>query len=91
MISAGRAIRVLVPGLSSLTFKGVNLLDWDLLTLAGGGTSLQANLATGAYIGETVSNIPAVGGYGIPLSSGGGFSRVFPRPTYQADVAGYQK
>jgi hypothetical protein len=61
-------------------FKGVNLLDWDLLTLAAGGTSLQAYRATGAYIGETVWNIPAVGGSRIPLSSGGGFSQVFPGP-----------
>jgi subtilase family serine protease len=52
-------------------FKGVNLLDSDPLTLAVGGTSLQANRATGAYIGETVWNIPAVGGYRIPQSSGG--------------------
>jgi subtilase family serine protease len=37
--------------------KGVNLLDSDPLTLAAGGTSLQASHTTGAYIGETAWNL----------------------------------
>jgi hypothetical protein len=39
--------------------QGVNLLDSDPLTLAAGGTSLQASHTTGAYIGETAWNTPA--------------------------------
>ncbi len=38
--------------------KGVNLLDADPLVLAAGGTSLQANRATGTYTSETVWNTP---------------------------------
>jgi subtilase family serine protease len=70
-------------------FKGVNLLDSDPLTLAAGGTSLQANRATGTYAGETVWNTPpGQSPLGFSLSSGGGFSRVFPRPAYQDGVPG---
>jgi subtilase family serine protease len=69
--------------------KGVNLLDADPLTLAAGGTSLHANRATGAYAGETVWNTPpGQSPFGFSLSSGGGFSQVFPRPAYQDGVAG---
>jgi subtilase family serine protease len=59
----------------------------DPLALAVGGTSLDASHRTGAYIGETVWNRP---GSGIPgvVASGGGFSRDFARPAYQADVPG---
>jgi len=70
-------------------FKGVNLLDADPLTLAAGGTSLQADHATGAYAGETVWNIPpGQSPLGFTLSSGGGFSQLFPRPAYQDGVPG---
>jgi subtilase family serine protease len=70
-------------------FKGVNLLDSDPLTLAAGGTSLQASRATGAYAGETVWNTPpGQSPLGFSLSSGGGFSQVFPRPAYQDGVPG---
>ena len=69
--------------------KGVNLLDSDPLTLAAGGTSLQASRATGAYASETVWNTPpGQSPLGFSLSSGGGFSQVFPRPAYQDGVAG---
>jgi subtilase family serine protease len=69
--------------------KGVNLLDSDPLTLAAGGTSLQASRATGAYAGETVWNTPpGQSPLGFSLSSGGGFSQVFPRPAYQDGVPG---
>jgi subtilase family serine protease len=71
------------------TVKGVNLLDADPLVLAAGGTSLLANRATGAYAGETVwSTPPGQSPLGFTLSSGGGFSQVFPRPAYQDGVAG---
>jgi subtilase family serine protease len=69
--------------------KGVNLLDADPLVLAAGGTSLQADHATGAYISETVWNTPpgqTAGGFSV--SSGGGFSQLFSRPAYQAGVPG---
>ena len=69
--------------------KGVNLLDADPLVLAAGGTSLQANRATGAYADETVWNTPAgQSPLGFSVSSGGGFSRVFPRPAYQDGLPG---
>jgi subtilase family serine protease len=64
--------------------------DWpasDPLTLAAGGTSLQASRTTGAYLGETAWNIPPAGG-SSPKASGGGFSRLFPRPAYQDGIAG---
>jgi subtilase family serine protease len=69
--------------------KGVNLLDADPLVLAAGGTSLQASRATGAYAGESVWNTaPGQSPLGFSVSSGGGFSRVFPRPAYQDGVPG---
>ena len=69
--------------------KGVNLLDADPLTLAAGGTSLHASRATGAYAGETVwSTPPGQSALGFTLSSGGGFSQLFPRPAYQDGVPG---
>ena len=53
----------------------------DPLVTAVGGTHLEANLTTGAYHGETVWNnsgeIPDFG------AGGGGFSTVYPRPSYQ--------
>ena len=64
--------------------KGVNLIDADPLVLAAGGTSLRANRSTGAYIGETVWNALVPQGYTV--SSGGGFSQLFPRPAYQDGV-----
>jgi len=79
------------PGAAAVfpSVKGVNLLDSDPLTLAAGGTSLQANRATGAYVRETVWNTPAgQSGLGFTVSSGGGFSQVFPRPAYQDGVPG---
>lgn len=66
--------------------KGVNLLDADPLVLAAGGTSLEANRSTGAYVRETVWNEQSPQGYTV--SSGGGFSQLFPRPAYQNSVPG---
>jgi len=74
------------PGAGSAPVKGVDFPASDPFTLAAGGTSLQASRATGAYIGETAWNVPpAAGG---PAASGGGFSRLFPRPAYQDGIAG---
>jgi subtilase family serine protease len=68
--------------------KEVNLPSSDPLVLAAGGTSLTASHATGGYIGETAWGLP----YGDPgtlfQATGGGFSRLFPRPGYQDGVAG---
>jgi len=75
------------PG-GTASVKGVDLPASDPLTLAVGGTSLQASRTTGAYIGETAWNIPLfVEG---PRAGGGGFSRLFPRPAYQDGIAGIE-
>ncbi len=63
--------------------REVNLLASDPLVLGAGGSSLTASHGTGAWQGETAWGLP----YGNPGSafqaSGGGFSRLFPRPGYQ--------
>src|SRR3984957_16985994 len=68
--------------------KEVNLLASDPLVLGAGGTGLTASHTTGAWQGETAWSLP----YGDPGSafqaSGGGFSRLFPRPGYQDGVPG---
>ncbi len=68
--------------------KEVNLPAADPLVLATGGTSLDASHATGANISETAWGLP----FGSPgtqfQASGGGFSRLFPRPEYQSGVPG---
>jgi len=68
--------------------KEVNLLASDPLVLGVGGTSLTASHGTGGWQGETAWDLP----YGDPGSafqaSGGGFSRLFPRPGYQDGVPG---
>jgi subtilase family serine protease len=76
-------------GTASAMVKGVDWPASDPLALAAGGTSLQASRATGAYIGETAWNIPpSAAGGSSPAASGGGFSRLFPRPAYQDAIAG---
>jgi len=68
--------------------KEVNLLASDPLVLGAGGTSLTASHATGAWQGETAWGLPD-GDPGTPFqASGGGFSRLFPRPGYQESVPG---
>lgn len=71
--------------------KGVLLLASDPLVLGVGGTSLAASHATGAWISETAWG-PASGNpgnQGGPFqATGGGFSQLFARPAYQADVPG---
>jgi subtilase family serine protease len=79
---------------ASVPLKGVNLPASDPLVLAVGGTSLEANHTTGAYLGETAWNTPLPanpplppGDQEPPVASSGGFSSIFPRPSYQAGVA----
>jgi subtilase family serine protease len=68
--------------------KEVNLPAADPLVLAAGGTSLTASHETGAYISESAWDLP----FGNPgtqfQASGGGLSRVIPKPSYQNSVPG---
>jgi subtilase family serine protease len=69
-------------------FKEVNLPAADPLVLAAGGTNLTANHKSGAYIAESAWGLP-FGGPGSQFqASGGGFSRVIARPSYQDGVPG---
>ena len=74
--------------------KGVNLPASSPLVLAVGGTSLQADRATGAYQRETAWNTPVPkdtpipAGYEPAEASNGGFSSLFPQPGYQDGVTG---
>jgi subtilase family serine protease len=75
-----------VPTPSSVTpVREVSLPASDPLVLAAGGTSLVASPTTGAYRAET-----AWGNSGAPgttdQASGGGFSHLFPRPSYQDGI-----
>lgn len=60
--------------------KEVSLPASDPLVLGAGGTALTANRKTGAYIDETAWS-----------DSGGGFSHLYARPTYQDGVPGTSK
>ena len=67
--------------------KEVSLPAADPLVLSVGGTTLTANSETGAYTSETVWN----GQAGFSTSSGasgGGFSHLYARPSYQDGVPG---
>jgi subtilase family serine protease len=67
--------------------KEVSLPASDPFVLAVGGTTLTANPATGAYISETAWNTSA--SFSQPGSaSGGGFSHLYARPSYQDGVPG---
>jgi len=83
---SGAATTACPPDTGSATVKGIDLPASDPLTLAVGGTSLQANKNTGAYIGETAWKMPFFAGG--PGAGGGGFSRLFSRPAYQTGIAG---
>jgi hypothetical protein len=64
------------------------LVASDPLVLSAGGTTLEASRTTGAWIGETTWGLPdGTPGTGFQ-ASGGGFSRLFHRPSYQNGVAG---
>jgi subtilase family serine protease len=85
----GAAISPPCPGTTSpVPPKGVDYPASDPLVLAVGGTSLDANHHTGAYLGETVWNRPISPTAGPNWASGGGFSTRFPRPPYQAGRPG---
>lgn len=65
------------------------LIASDPFVLSVGGTSLTAGRGTGAYISETSFDLAHGGTSGTWFqASGGGFSRLFPQPAYQAGVPG---
>jgi subtilase family serine protease len=68
--------------------KEVNLLACDPLVLGAGGTSLTASHTIGAWQSETAWGLPYGGPGSAVQASGGGFSRLFPRPAYQDGVPG---
>jgi subtilase family serine protease len=68
--------------------KEVGLIASDPLVLSAGGTTLDASHTTGAWTGETAWGLPdGSPGTGFQ-ASGGGFSHLFRRPSYQDGVAG---
>ncbi len=68
--------------------KEVVLVASDPLVLSAGGTTLDARRTTGAWVGETTWGLPdGSPGTGVQ-ASGGGFSHLFRRPTYQNGVGG---
>jgi subtilase family serine protease len=68
--------------------KEPGLVASDPLVLSVGGTTLDASRTTGAWIGETTWGLPdGSSGTGFQ-ASGGGFSRLFRRPSYQNGVLG---
>jgi subtilase family serine protease len=86
----------LIEGLIGGTFppvKEVNLPAADPLVLAAGGTTLTANPRSRAYLGETAWGLPD-GDPGTQFqASGGGFSKVAARPSYQrglTSIAAYR-
>jgi len=61
--------------------EGVNLPASDPLVTSVGGTHLNANYTTGTYQSESVWNDSGLNpDFG---AGGGGFSSIFPRPSYQ--------
>jgi subtilase family serine protease len=79
------------PSSSFTPVREVSLPASDPFVLAVGGTSLAASHKTGAYRGEVAWG-PPNGGAGAPgttdQASGGGFSHLFPRPSYQDGIPG---
>jgi subtilase family serine protease len=83
-------IDALSGGLSSnfTPRKEVSLINSDPLVLSAGGTTLDASHTTGAWIRETTWGLPdGTPGTGFQ-ASGGGFSHLFHRPSYQKGVPG---
>ena len=82
------ALMKALTGGSFRPVREVNLPASDPLVLGVGGTTLSASHRTGAYLGERAWGLP----YGTPdtqfQGSGGGFSRLFARPSYQDGVRG---
>jgi subtilase family serine protease len=83
-------IDALITGISSsfTPRKEPILVASDPLVLSAGGTTLNASHPTGSWTGETTWGLP----YGTPgtgfQASGGGFSHLFRRPSYQNGVHG---
>lgn len=78
-----------IKGLIGGTFppvKEVNLPASDPLVLAAGGTTLTANHKSGAYVSETTWGLPFGDAGTQSQASGGGFSGLFSRPSYQNGV-----
>jgi subtilase family serine protease len=68
--------------------KEVILVASDPLVLSAGGTTLDASHTTGAWIGETAWGLPDGSPGSAFQASGGGFSHLFHRPSYQNGVQG---
>jgi subtilase family serine protease len=68
--------------------KEVVLVASDPLVLSAGGTRLDASHTTGAWIGETAWGLPDGSPGSAFQASGGGFSHLFRRPSYQNGVPG---
>ena len=88
--SVGEPCKV-VEGLVGGTFppaKQVNLPAADPLVLAAGGTRLNIDQKTGAYVDEAAWGLPCGDPGSQFQASGGGFSRIVAKPGYQGGVAG---
>jgi subtilase family serine protease len=72
------------PGFTPM--KEVSLVTSDPLVLSVGGTTLDASHRTGAWNSETAWGQPDPGS--TFQASGGGFSNLFGRPSYQSGVEG---
>jgi subtilase family serine protease len=68
--------------------KEVNLVVSDPLVLAAGGTTLNASHPAGAWTGETAWGLPDGSPGSAFQASGGGFSHLFQKPSYQDGVPG---
>ena len=68
--------------------KEVILVASDPLVLSAGGTTLNASHATGAWVNETAWGLPDGSPGSAFQASGGGFSHLFRRPSYQDGVPG---
>jgi subtilase family serine protease len=68
--------------------KEVNLVVSDPFVLAAGGTTLHASHTTGTWTSETAWGLPDGSPGSAFQASGGGFSRLFQKPSYQDNVPG---
>jgi subtilase family serine protease len=75
-------------GPSYTPMKEVVLVASDPLVLSAGGTTLDASHKTGAWAAETAWGLPNGDPGSFFQASGGGFSHLFARPSYQDGVVG---
>ena len=75
-------------GPSYTPMKEVVLVASDPLVLGAGGTTLHASHKTGAWGTETAWGLPNGDPGSFFQASGGGFSHLFDRPSYQDGVPG---